>query len=190
MGFNALDFAILGFFMGIIGLGFFNGISRVTASIIAIYFGAIVSAAFYRGITDFVRTELISVGTRTGQLTIFGLVFLVFSILLTVVLSRWLGDVKLPRRITILDNIGGAALGIVVSGLAMTLAALVLTIMLQAINHVATGGSGPLLETLQDQVRSSSLVPMFLRMAPFFMRSLSPWFPGGLPPILNVVPEA
>ncbi len=190
MGFNALDFAILIFFMGIIGLGFFSGVSRVTAAIIAIYFGAIVSAAFYRGITEFVRTELVSIGTRAGQLIFFGITFLVFSILFTIVLSRWLGDLHLPRRFTILDNIGGAALGIVVSGLALTLAALVLTIMLQAINHVTTGGSGPLLGALQDQVRSSSLVPLFLRMAPFFMGAISPWFPGGLPPILSVVPDA
>ena len=94
----------------------------------------------------------------------------------------------MPRRIAILDNIGGAALGIIVSGLAMTLAAVVLVILLQALGHsFAVSGGGAGIVFISDQIRQSSLVPFFRRMAPFFVRLLAPWFPGGLPPILGAV---
>ncbi|CAA9557355.1 MAG: hypothetical protein AVDCRST_MAG73-3410 [uncultured Thermomicrobiales bacterium] len=97
---------------------------------------------------------------------------------------------KLPRRIAILDNIAGAALGLVVSGLALTVAALALRVMPRATNQVALGSTdGPALGMIRGEIGSSTPVPIFLRMAPFFTRLMAPWFPGGLPPILNSVPE-
>jgi uncharacterized membrane protein required for colicin V production len=185
---NGLDFFIVVAFMAIIGFGFFNGITKVTAAIFAIYFGTICSAAFYRPLTDLARSLFPSMSRITGELTAFFLLFLALSILFTVLLSRWLGDVRLPRRVAIVDNIGGAALGVVVSGLALTLAALALAVILQALNQtVVVAGHDPILNTLRSQIQDSTLVPIFLRMAPFFLRGLDPWFPCGLPPILNSV---
>jgi len=187
--FNALDIAILVVFMAIIGAGFFGGVTRITAAVFAIYFGAIAAATFYRPVAEFARDQ-VPMGVRTSWLIFFTLLFVAFSVIFTVVFARWLGDLQLPRRIAILDNIAGAALGLVVSGLALTVAAMVLWVMLQAMNQVALGTSdGPALGMVRGAIEGSKLVPIFLRMAPFFTRVMAPWFPGGLPPILSSVPE-
>jgi uncharacterized membrane protein required for colicin V production len=184
---NGLDYIIIGAFLAIIGVGFFNGVTKVTSAIIAIYFASLFSAAFYRPLTEAV-TDVLAMNRRTGELVFFFLLFVVFGVAFTMIISRWIGDLRLPRRITILDNLGGAALGIVVSGLAVTLAALVMAIMLQALNQtVDVSAQENTLGFLRSQIRHSALVPFFLRMAPFFVRILAPWFPGGLPPILNAV---
>lgn len=188
--FNGLDYFIIVTFMAIIGLGFFNGVTRVSAAILAIYFSSIFAAAFYRPLTAVAREYLVSMSLQTGRLAFFVLLFFFFAVAFTVIISRWLGDLRLPRRVAVIDNIGGAALGVVVSGLAMTLAAMVLSIMLQALNQtIGYSGNDRVLGWMRDEIDDSRLVPLFLRMAPFFLNMISPWFPGGLPPILDGVPR-
>ena len=68
---NGLDFAIIFAFLAIIGLGFFGGIVRVAAAIVAIYIGSIVSAAFYDRLTDEFRQHVASVSVQMGQLFVF-----------------------------------------------------------------------------------------------------------------------
>ncbi|HEY7033484.1 MAG TPA: CvpA family protein [Thermomicrobiales bacterium] len=187
--FNGLDFAIIITFLAIVGFGFFSGITRVTSAIVALYFGAVLAAAFYRPLADVARHHLTTMGEQTGYLVFFLVLFFAFSAVLTMFVSRWLGEVKLPRRVAVVDNIGGAALGIVVSGLALTLAAMLLAITLQALNQtIVIADRDAVLTTVRGQIHNSTLMPIFLRMTPFFARMISPWFPGGLPPILSAVP--
>ena len=189
--FNAMDFVIIIAFLAIIGLGFFNGVTRVTSAIIAIYFGSVLAAAFYRPLSDAVRAHITTMGRETGYLVFFLLLLFVFSTAFTIVVSRWLQGFRLPRRIEILDNIGGAALGVIVSALATTLAAMLLAITLQALNQTfVVAGRDTVVRFVRAQIDGSTLVPVFLDLAPFFTRLLAPWFPGGLPPILaGGVPE-
>jgi hypothetical protein len=147
------------------------------------------AAAFYDPLSDQARDLLTTMDDQTGQLVFFLVLFFAFSALMTVVVSRWLGEVRLPRRLQVFDNIGGAALGVVVSGLAMTLAAMMLAITLQALNQTLdVSGNDAILTRFRGQIDGSTLVPIFLRMAPFFARLISPWFPGGLPKILDGEP--
>ena len=184
---NLLDIGILVLLLAITGVGFFNGVARVTSAIVAIYFGAVFAAASYRALAAAVRAYVGSMSRATGDLVFFLVLFFVFSAVFTVILARWMGDLKLPRRVSILDNIGGAAPGVVVFGLTLALAAMMLSIMLQALNQVAFAGQGPLVRATRDTTRHSTLVPIFLNMAPFLTRMLAPRFPGGLPPILRGV---
>lgn len=181
---NALDIAIISTFLAVIAVGFFNGVTKVTAAILAIYFGSVVSAAFYRPVTDGAREYVGAMSERMGQLFFFIILFFVFSSAFTFLFSNWLGGLKLPRRIEIVDNVGGAALGVIVSGLAVTLAAMLLTILLQALNQTFGARDSIMVGYMHRQIEGSTLVPVFLKMSPHFVRLISPWFPSGLPPIL------
>ena len=186
MTFNGLDFAIIFAFLAIIGIGFLSGIARVVAAIVAIFLGSAIAAAFYRDLTDEAREHVASLALRTGQLFIFCVLFFLTSIVMAVLLSRGLNGFRLPRRLEFVDNLGGAALGVVVSGLAVTLAAMLLSILLSALNQsVGQTTPGILVGTMDSQVGGSRLLPVFLDMAPFFTGLLEPLFPGGLPPILD-----
>jgi uncharacterized membrane protein required for colicin V production len=188
---NALDVVIIGSFLAVIGIGFFSGITKVTAAILAIYFASIIAAAFYRPLSRDIAHTVPSMGTGTGNLFIFILLLFVFGGVLTYFFARWLGDLKLPKRVEIFDNIGGAALGVAVSALAVTLAAMLLIVLLQALNQTFGGDAqGSLVGSVHHQVSDSQLVPVFLRAAPYLERTISPWVPGGLPPILSGRMEA
>lgn len=185
---NGLDIVIMAIFMGVIGYGFFNGVTKLTAAIIGIYLSTISAAAFYRPLAGLMHRAFPSMGVVTGEMASFFVLFVIFLIVSTTLLAHWFSDARLPRRIQILDNLGGAALGLVVSALATTLAALPLAVTLQALNQSVAGSArSPLIEVILHQIEDSSLVPYFLRMAPWFLQILEPWFPGGLPPILQGV---
>lgn len=191
MTFNGLDFAIIFAFLAIIGIGFLSGIARVVAAIVAIYLGSAIAAAFYRDLTNEAREHVGTLSLRTGQLAVFTVVFVLTSVVLMVLLSRGIKGFKLPRRVEIVDNLGGAGLGVIVSGLAVTLAAMLLSILLSALNQsVGQTSSGSMSGAVNSQVGGSQLIPVFLDMAPFFTTMLEPLFPGGLPPILDAVPRA
>ncbi|MGI8474997.1 MAG: CvpA family protein [Thermomicrobiales bacterium] len=186
---NMLDIGIVVAFTAITGVGFLSGISKVVEPILALYLSAVFAGAFYESVTTATRRHLLSMGTETSHLLFFIVLFLIAGGALTATLSQWIGNVKLPRRVEIVDNLGGSALGIIVSGLAVTLAVMLLSIMLQALNQssVLVGGDAAV-GFLHTQINQSALVPVFLKMAPFFVQMISPWFPSGLPPILSGTP--
>ena len=67
---------------------------------------------------------------------------------------------------------------------AAALIVLPMSIVLVALNQTV---GGAFISGAHGQVEHSALAPVFLRIAPLFVRSLSPRFPSGLPPILTVV---
>jgi uncharacterized membrane protein required for colicin V production len=184
--FNALDVLLLVGLMAILGAAFFGGISHTFSSILAVYLAAIVAGSFYDDLTNLARHYL-TLGKTTGELSFFVVLFLVFSALFTFVISRWLEGMRMPRWFTVVDSIGGAVLGLLVAGAAVTVAAMLLSILVQALNQVALQGQGPLVDLVDGQVQDSALVPFFLRLSPFFLNLVEPWFPGGLPRLLTAV---
>jgi uncharacterized membrane protein required for colicin V production len=187
---NGLDILILTTFLAVIAVGFFNGVTKVMAAILGIYFASVVAAAFYEPVTHAAREHLTSMNQRTGYLFFFVLLFLIFAAIFSYVIARWLGRLKLPRRIEILDNVGGAALGVIVSMLAVTLAAMLMVVLIQALNQTFGVAPDGAVGEVRRQINQSQLVPVFLRLAPYFTDILRPWFPSGLPPILSGGVEA
>jgi hypothetical protein len=187
--FNWVDYLILISFMVIVGFGFFGGIAKVTAAIVAIYFSSVLAASFYQPTTDAMQRIFSSMSQRMGELVMFVVLFLVFSAVFTWIVAKWTGRIKMPRRAVLMDNIGGVVLGLVLAAMTLTFAGLFLTIVLQALNQtVALTGSGSVLGFLRGQISDSTLLPQFLRMAPVVRGAISPWFPSGLPPILDGAP--
>ena len=79
----------------------------------------------------------------------------------------------------------------IVSSLAVTLAATLLVVILQALNQTfGEGSSGTMVGFVHNQINDSELVPLFMKISPYFVRLVQPWFPRGLPPILSGAMEA
>ncbi len=172
--------------LAVITAGFFGGVSRAVSAIIAVYLAAISAGAFYEELTDATR-RLVNMGKSTGELAYFVLTFLTFSLVLTFVISRLLDGLALPRRLGVLDRIRGTAIGVLGAGAAVTVAALLLSVLVQALQQISMHGHGPLVNLVHDQVRNSALVPIFLHLSPYFIHLFEPWFPGGLPQLLASV---
>jgi uncharacterized membrane protein required for colicin V production len=181
--FNALDLILLIALMAILGAAFFSGISKTVSSIFAVYLAAICAAAFYEDLTDAAQ-EYTAIGQTTGELSFFFLTFLCFSMAFTFIISRWLEGMRLPLWFSVVDSIGGAALGLLVAAAAVTVSAMLLSIVVQALQQVALSGDGSLVSIVDDQISESMLVPFFLRLSPYFTSMFEPWFRGGLPQLL------
>lgn len=179
------DVFVLIAFMGLVALGFFQGLARLVAGALAVYFGAVFAATFYRPLTDSVVSLVPTMGRATGELATFLVLFIGFALIFAVGMSRWIGKLSLPRRLRILDTIGGALMGIIVGAVAVTVTVMLLSFSLQVMDRVSLNASSPLQRILQDGIEESVLVPVFLRIAPFFVRLISPFFPGDIPPILR-----
>ena len=182
--FNALDVLLLVGLMAILGAAFFSGISRTFSSILAVYVAAIAAGTFYDDLTDAAQ-HYVNMGQTTGELMFFVVIFLCFSLVFTWVISRWLEGIRLPRWFSVLDSIGGAVIGLLVAGAAVTVAAMLLSILVQVLQQ-ASYGTGPLVDMVGGQIEESALVPFFLRLSPHFIRLIEPWFPGGLPQLLSL----
>ena len=65
----------------------------------------------------------------------------------------------------------------------------VTVIILGAFNQSAVVGGDENLGALGRQIRASELVPIFLELQDPLLVAYKPWFPDGLPPILQTPPQ-
>jgi hypothetical protein len=187
---NILDILILAIFAGVIATGFFVGIGRALSAIVAIYFGTVTSATFYRPFGGAIERAVGGINPDTARLIAFLLLFTFTSVGIGYVIIRTVDSVSTSNRFVILNNIGGAALGIVVAVVTITLSITVTVILIQALAQTSIDAAdGTVLASLRTQIRESALAPVFLDLLPYVTTIVAPWFPGGLPPILTAAPR-
>lgn len=187
---NILDILILAIFAGVIATGFFVGIGRALSSIIAIYFATVMAATFYRPVGRAFERAVGGINPETATLVAFLLLFTFAAVGIGYVIIRTVESVSESNRFVILNNIGGAALGIVVAVVTVTLSITVTVILIQALAQTTIDATdGTILALLRTQIRGSALAPVFLGLLPYVTTFVAPWFPGGLPPILTAAPR-
>lgn len=187
---NVLDFGIILIFAMLIMIGFFGGIGRVTAGFFAIYFSSIVAAAFYRRLGDSFVDSVSDMRLATGHLMAFMLLLALMTGAFFWGIGQTIKAVELRRgRFAIMDNVGGATLALVVGALAIAMTISVTVIILGAFNQSAVVNGDENLGALGEQIRGSELVPIFLKLQEPLLVVYKPWFPDGLPPILEVPPQ-
>jgi len=163
-------------------------VGRVLAALVGIYCSAVVAAKFYRPFSEIVLSKLFpDMSSFTGDLVAFLFLMLVIGVSVSVGLGRNWAVVRLPQKLGVFNNIGGAAFGIIVGVLAVVLGAMVISLGLQVLNATAELGSSPTLLSLRAEMRQALLVPMLMKLVPVFVLPLRPWFPSGLPSILAPV---
>lgn len=188
---NVLDFGIILVFAILIMVGFFGGVGRVTAGFFAVYFSSIVAAAFYDGLGDIFVDQVSNMREATGDLLAFMLLLVVMSGAFFWGIGVTIKAVELRRgRFAIMDNVGGATMAMVVGALAVAMTLSVSVIILGAFNQSAVVNGDENLGRLGRQIRGSELVPMFLKLQEPILVVYRPWFPDGLPPILETPPQS
>jgi len=180
---NGFDILIVILLVLTIAAGFFGGIVRFASMALAIYFSAIAAAHWYLDLAAFGHRHFRDFSLDAGRFVMFVAIMAFGTIVLTPVIAWTVGRFNPPRRWQIADNVIGAGLG----GVAIVLSLVPLSLVLQALNQTVLNTGGSTLGGVHDQIERSALIPVFLRMAPVFIHLISPWFPGGVPPILSVV---
>ena len=186
---NALDVIIIATICSLLAIGFFAGIGRILAGLLAVYFSTIASAAFYQQMSELLRGGVSNMALATGDFLAFVLLFVLLTATFFWVVSQSIRTIEHRRgRFAILDNIGGAALGIIVGALTIALTLSVTVILLGALKQSASIDGTDSAGLLVTQIQDSTLVPLFLKLQPTISTALQPWFPDGLPAILQPTP--
>jgi uncharacterized membrane protein required for colicin V production len=181
---NVLDIIIIFTLAIMIVAGFFGGFTRLVAMAISVYLGSVAATRWYVDLAKLAHRHISHFSVATGQFLMFAGMIVVSTMILTPIIARSFVVIRFPRRWEIADNVAGAGVGLV----AMALSAVPMSLVLQALNQsVLNAGDGTSLGRVHNQIEQSALMPVFLRMAPVFVHLISPWFPGGLPPILSAV---
>lgn len=181
---NGFDILIMLFFGGIVALAFFGGLGKVFSTLVGLYFGVVFAAFFYHPLAVAVAHVLPSMALFTGDLLMFVLLLGLSTLGFTAVLARTFVLGRLPAWLGAFNNISGGVIGILVATFATILAAMVVALAVQVLDHTAASGTNGFLGMVHDQMRGAALVPIFLKLVPTVVSPLHPWFPKGLPPIL------
>ena len=182
---NALDIFVMLFFGGIVLVAFMGGLGKVFSALVGMYFGIIVAAFFYHPVAVVLQKALPSMSLTVGELAVFVLLALAFSLGFGAMLARTFVLERFPRLFGAFNNVGGGVAGIMVALMATVLASMIVTLLLQALYATTNAGAHGFMQFIQAQMQGSTLVPIFLRLVPTFITPLKPWFPRGLPPLLD-----
>ena len=186
MGFNAIDTLFFLTFLVIVSVGYIGGTIRLLLVLIAVYLGLILSGSFYVPTGYWLAAHLMALNIYTAQIVSFFLISSLGTAALTVSLFKTFHSVSLPRFLSSMDQVAGAALGALVA----TFAIFILTAILRAIFDALLIGAQmgvqiwPALLDLAVQVRVSFLANLFADLSTPILVTMLPWFPQGLPDIL------
>jgi len=175
---NALDgLLVLGLLFGM-GLGFFQGLFRQAASLVALYVATILAAQYY----TFIGRQL-SFLLSSPRAISQALAFLIILIGANAALSWVNYDAYARLRPSIwpfVDRLGGVLFGFAVAVLWIILILLTLDHALQ----IPWMGHEPTRQALLSSLGSSSLVPFLRQLSPLLVSALRFWLPRGVPNIL------
>ena len=182
---NALDIFVMLFFGGIVLVAFMAGLGKVFSAIVGMYFGIIVAAFFYCPAAALLQKVLPTMSLTIGELTVFVVLTIAFSLGFGAMLARTFVLERFPRLFSAFNTIGGRVAGLIVALLRTVLASMVVTLFVQAIYATTNAGAHGFMQIVQSQMQGSTLVPIFLKLVPTIIAPLKPWFPRGLPPLLD-----
>lgn len=182
---NIFDLTIMVLFGGTVLLSFLGGLGKVFSTLAGLYCGTLLATWFYQPVTDLVLFKFFpQMNVFTGNLTAFLLLLFLTSLTMTMALGRSFFIRNMARKIGIFNNLSGGVLGIVVALFATILATMVTSLLLQLLNSTATLGDSPTMLQVRYELMNSTLVPLFLRLAPAIILPLQPFMPQGVPPLL------
>lgn len=162
--------------------GFSQGTVWQLINIGALYFGVSVAAGYYTRVTRLMRKYLGPSDTLTRDTIVF----------LAIVFGTW-GAIMLASRYSFrgvniktgrtLDQLGGMVIGLVVGFVWCLLLLLVLGFITSVPWPQYDGARMFIVEGL----KRSFLRPFILSLLPLLVEAISPWIPGGIPPIFTTI---
>ena len=159
-----------------VALGFMRGLIRMVMSLLVLYVAAVFAMTFYVVVGGWIRYVL-GLSRSVTEALAFAIILVAVVSLLNFILRRTYKDTELPG-VRQIDQLGGMAIGFVLTCIWIGLALVVLAFFMKA----SADGVGSFGRNIIGYFRSSNLIPIFYDFLPIALATLKPWMPGGLPP--------
>lgn len=182
-----LDIFLVLLFVGLVALGFWQGLLREIWLLLSLYLSAILASLYGDYLAGLVGARIEEVGPAGSAGSVssamgFFIVFALGVIVLFAILAALFANLRLRASLLWLDKVGGISLGLITS--------FVLTAIIAYVLYALLGGPGPHQEyaffaILRNQRLTSPLLHAFLVSRPVILATIRPWLPGGLPTFLR-----
>jgi uncharacterized membrane protein required for colicin V production len=167
-------------FVGLIALGFWQGLMKELWLLIALYLGAVLASLYGDYVAALIGSQ---VGSGAGPNEVasawgFFIVIALATALFYSILFALVGHVRVKSRLLILDKIGGITLGVVTAFLLVSFLAYVINALLA---YMPPTTEWAFVAVLKAQRLTSPLLHLFQDTRPVVMGAILPLLPGRLP---------
>lgn len=166
-------------FLGLIALGFWQGMLKELMFLVSLYLGLILASLYGDYIGSWIQTQFGTTTHEVGSAWGFFIVILAATGLLFSIIYTFAGRYRLPASLLPLDKIGGVVVGVVTSFLLTSFLAYILYAIIPV---------GPdewaFSAALKFQLDRSPLLSLFLYSRPVILATIRPWLPAEFPSFL------
>lgn len=185
-----MEILLVVIFVGLIAIGFWQGLLRELWFLISLYLGAILATLYGDYVGAFIARGLrpeASMAAGFGTVASvwgFFIVLVLTTAIFFLLLYALVGRLRLRASALILDKIGGILLGLLAAFLITSFVAFLLSAIVSA---PPVEGEWPLLTALRHQ-RDWPLLSLFRGMRPIVTAIIMPWLSEGGPVFLRSAP--
>lgn len=185
-----MEILLVVIFVGLIAIGFWQGLLRELWFLISLYLGAILATLYGDYVGAFIARGLrpeASMAAGFGTVASawgFFIVLVLTTAIFFLLLYALVGRLRLRASALILDKIGGILLGLLAAFLITSFVAFLLSAIVSA---PPVEGEWPLLTALRHQ-RDWPLISLFRDMRPIVTAIIMPWLSEGGPVFLRSAP--
>lgn len=158
-------------------MSFSQGILKVLTVTVGMYLGLQVAALFYQIFGDITSNKNDLSSIRTNQMVWFFALFVVWSIIFSLVAWSVIGTFNLPNWAKNLDQLGGLGLGIFASIFALFVVGFVFKNTITMMWYGA-GTPSNWMFSLKQGFDNSVLMVIFNQLKVVYLNILSPWLPN------------
>jgi uncharacterized membrane protein required for colicin V production len=179
-----IDVLLLLILVAIIFLCFSKGLIKVSSVLLGMYLGLQVAALFYKLFGALTAEAGNDASIRTNQVIWFGILWVVWSIIFSLVVMSFTKEYRMPEKWGNLDQIGGLVVGLLVGIFGVLVMAYVIrnTVTLA---WIAAGRPSNYLYAIKSGFDTSILMGVFNSIKVLFLNVLSPWLPSGEIPVFQ-----
>ncbi len=181
-----LDIFLSLVFLGLVVLGFWQGLLREVWFLLSLYLAAVLASLYGDFVARLVGARVSEVGSSgeggaVSSALGFFVVFALAVVILYAILASLFGHLRLRASLLWLDKTGGIVLGLLTSFVVTSFIAYVLNAILQ--------WPGPkewlFLGVLQSQRGTAPVLQALVTTRPVLLALIRPWLPAGLPAFLR-----
>ncbi len=179
-----IDVVLFLFLLFLLYLSFTSGLLKVATVLIGMYGGLQVAGLFYELFGNLTADKTKPGSTTTNQIIWFFILWVVWSIIFSLVAWYFIGSFNLPKRLRNLDQLLGLGLGVFAAIFAMMIVGFVFKNTITMIWY-GSGTPDNWLKAIKDGFDNSVLMGIFNSLKVVFLNVLSPWLPSKNLPVFQ-----
>lgn len=179
-----VDLFIFLFILVLLYMSFSNGFLKVLTVVIGMYLGLQVAALAYKIFADLTTDKTKPGSGTTNQIIWFFALWVVWTIIFSLVAWSFLGTINLPKWARNFDQLLGLSLGVFASVFAMLVIGFVFKNTITMLWY-GSGTPDNWLKALKDGFDQSVLMKLFNTLKVVYLNILSPWLPAGDLPVFK-----